>query len=146
MHKKRGRPKLLNPKRQARLNVEYLHLLPALKVALGPPPGLTLSDGQAIDVLIATMHELLVDKKGIIADPDKMIDYLNSHFKKTFSDFLVETLRAFGHRDVYTKWREDGAVTVTCDGGGVKIPAQLFAGEHLDKAAILRELRPAGRA
>ena len=55
-----------------------------------------------------------------------MIDYLNSHFKKTFSDFLVETLRAFGHRDVYTKWREDGAVTVTCDGGGVKIPAQLF--------------------
>ena len=144
MENKRGRPRLTHPKRQARLNVEYLHLLPELKTAISPR-GLTMTDGQAVDVLIATMHELLVEKQGVICDPDKMVDFLNHHFKKTFSEFLVETLKGFGHMDVSAKWREDGSVTVTCDDGTAVVPAQPFEGERLDKDAILRELRPTGR-
>ena len=140
-----GRPKLLKRKAQKHWCLAYAHLLPPLKAALAPP-GLDLSDGQTIDILMATMHELLVEKQGIICDPDKMLAVLNSHFKKTFSEFLVETLTGFGHFNVSTKWREDGSVTVTCDGGTAIVPAQVFAGERLDRDAILRDLKTEGRA
>ena len=144
MANKRGRPRLKTPKAQARLNVEYLHLLPPLKTAMSPR-GLSMTNAQAIDVLIATMHELLVERKGIVVDTDKMIDVLNGHFRRTFSAFLAETLTAFGHEDVATSWREDGSVKVECAGGTAVVPEKVFAGDGLDRDGLLRELKATTR-
>ena len=133
-----GRPKLKKRKAQKHWCLAYAHLLPELKAALSPP-GLDLSDGQLVDVLMATMHELLVEKKGIIADPDTLLRVLNEHFKRTFSEFLVTTLKGLGHKDVATNWEADGSVTVWCSAGSATIPPKVFGLVNAD--SILREMK-----
>ena len=135
-----GRKKSERPKTRNTYSLEYVDKLKELKERLAPK-GLHITDGQAIDVLVATMHELVIEKRGIICDPDKMLDVLNHHFTREFSKFLAQALEEFGHKDVKTQWRKDGSVIVTCDGAAADIPAKVFAGERMDKDGLLRELK-----
>ena len=144
MANKRGRPRLIRPKKQARLNVEYLHLLPELKTAISPR-GLSMTDAQAIDVLISLVHELLVERRGFMCDPEKLLNAMNGQIRKVFSEVMPEILEGLGHKDVKTTYAADGKVTVTCDTGAARMPAEVFTGERLDKDALLRELKAVGR-
>ena len=137
---KLGRPKALRPKKQKRFSVAYLHLLEELKPRLAPP-GLDLSDGQAIDICIGTLHEMLVQDGLTVVNTDKMLAVLNHHFKKTFSEFLVKVLTEDGRQDVETYWSPDGRVGVKWDTSSISIPAEVFAGEGLDEDGLLRQMR-----
>ena len=138
MKKKRGRPKSQNPKSQRHLNLAYMHLLPELKAKI-TPPGLEMSDGQMVDVAIATLHELLVEKGAELIDPVRMLAVVNAQFKRTFSEFLVKVLTEDGRHNVSTYWSEDGRVHVKWDTSSVSIPAEVFA--RADADSMLRELK-----
>ena len=138
MKKKRGRPKSQNPKSQRHLNLAYMHLLPELKAKI-TPPGLEMSDGQMVDVAIATLHELLVEKGAELIDPVRMLAVVNAQFKRTFSEFLVKVLTEDGRQNVSTYWSEDGRVHVKWDTSSVSIPAEVFA--RADADSMLRELK-----
>lgn len=138
MKPKRGRPKSKHPKSQRHLNLAYMHLLPALKAKLAPP-GLEVSDGQMVDIAIATLHELLVDKGAEIIDPVRMLAVVNAHFKRTFSEFLVKVLTEDGRQKVETFWSEDGQVHVKWDTSSISIPAEVFA--RADANSMLRDLK-----
>ena len=138
MKKKRGRPKSKHPKTQRHLNLAYMHLLPELKAKL-TPPGLEVSDGQMIDIAVATLHELLVLKGAEVVDPDRMLAVVNAQFKRTFSEFLVKVLTEDGRQKVETYWSEDGRVHVKWDTSSVSIPAEVFA--RADADSMMRELR-----
>ena len=144
MSKKRGRPKLLNPKKQTRLNVTYLELVQELKAKLAPP-GLELTDAQTFDIAVCTLHKLMVGPRSIVCDLDQMMTTLNVHFKLAFNEALVSALEAFGHKDAKVQWSDNGHVAVTCEGLAAVVPARLLGWERLDKAEILRELRPTGK-
>ena len=133
MKKKRGRPKS-----QRHLNLAYMHLLPELKAKI-TPPGLEMSDGQMVDVAIATLHELLVEKGAELIDPVRMLAVVNAQFKRTFSEFLVKVLTEDGRQNVSTYWSEDGRVHVKWDTSSVSIPAEVFA--RADADSMLRELK-----
>ena len=139
-----SRKKLARPKKQRHLQLAYMHLLEELKPALAPS-GLDLSDGQAIDVAVATMHELLVEKRGIIVDPDKMLALMNRILKTELSRFFAEAMTKAGHGEVKSFWNADGGITVTWDEGRMEVPAAVFSGERMDKDALLRELKAEGR-
>ena len=68
MAKRIGRPRLTRPTKQKRLNLAYMHLLAPLKTKL-TPLGLEVSDSQMIDICVATMHEVLVEKGAEVIDP-----------------------------------------------------------------------------
>ena len=133
-----SRKKLARPKKQRHLQLAYMHLLEELKPALAPA-GLDLSDGQAVDVAVATLHELLVEKRGMIVDTDKLMALLNRQFRTEFVESMVKILTELGHTDVHTEWREDFSVKVTCDGGGFIVPPQMFA--RADAERGLREMQ-----
>ena len=142
MQKKRGRPKSQHPKTQRHLNLAYMHLLPELKAKL-TPPGLEMSDGQAVDVAIATMHELLIGEGAEVIDPVRMLAVVNAQFKRTFAEFLVKTLTEDGRQNVSTFWSEDGSVHVKWDTSSVSIPAEVFA--RADADSMLRDLKTGRR-
>ena len=133
-----SRKKLARPKKQRHLQLAYMHLLEELKPAMGPA-GLDLSDGQAVDVAVATLHELLVLKRGAIVDTDRLLDLLNRQFRKEFVESMVKVLAELGHTDIHTEIRKDFSVKVTCDAGGFTVPAQMFARETAERR--LRELK-----
>ena len=133
-----GRKKLKRPKKQHHLSLAYLDQLQDIKDKLAPP-GLELSDGQAVDICIATLHELLVEKGGEIVDPVRMLAVINSQFRKQFVESMVKVLTELGHTDVHTEWREDFSVKVTCDAGGFTVPPEMFA--RADADSKIRELR-----
>ena len=138
MAKKLGRPRAKHPKTQRHFSVAYAHLLEPLKAKIAPP-GLELSDGQAVDICIATLHELLVEKRGEIVDPEKMMALINRQFRSQFVEAMVKVLTELGHTDVHTEWRKDFSVKVTCDAGGFTVPPEMFA--RADADSMMRELR-----
>ena len=144
MANKRGRPKLKKPKKQARLNVECLDLLPEVKTALSPR-GLTMTDAQTIDVVVSLVHELLVERRGFMCDPEKLLAVMNGQIKKVFSEVMPEILEGLGHKDVKTSYDAEGRVIVVCDTGAARMPAEVFTGERLDKDEVLKELKAVGR-
>ena len=141
-----GRPKLKKRKAQKHWCLAYSHLLPDLKTALSPP-GLELSDGQLVDVLMATMHELIVEKRGIICDPEKLLEVVNTQFKTEFSRFFADAMTAAGHGQAKTFWNADGSVEVSWGDGRmrIKIPAKVFEGRRMNSDEFLREVRAEGR-
>ena len=133
-----GKPRLKRPKTRHHYSLACIKELHELRDRL-TPTGLEMTDGQAIDVIVSTMHEVIIEKGLEIIDPDKMLALTNEHFKKTFSEFLVQILTQFGHADVKTHWREDGSILVRCDVGGFTVPAEVFA--RADADSKLRELK-----
>ena len=136
--KKMGRPKLARPKKQTRLNVTCLELVKELKAVLAPP-GLELTDAQTFDIAVCTLHELLVEKRLTVVDPNKMLSVLNGHFRRTFAEFLVTTLKGLGHKDVATKWEANGSVTVWCSAGSATIPPEVFG--IVNAESLLMEMK-----
>ena len=139
-----GRPKLKKRKAQKHWCLAYAHLLPDLKAAMSPP-GLELSDGQLVDVLMATMHELIVEKRGIICNPEKLLEVVNRQFKTEFSRFFADAMTAAGHGQAKTFWNADGSVTVSWGDGRIKIPAKVFEGRRMNSDEFLREVKAEGR-
>ena len=137
--KKLGRPKLKHPKKQKRLNLAYMHLLPALKAKLTPPIGVELTDAQVVDICLGTMHGVIVEKGLEVVDPAKMLKLVNVQFRKQFVESMTKILRELGHTDIETEWLPDFSVKVTCDAGGFTVPAQMFA--RADAESTLRELK-----
>ena len=134
-----SRKKLARPKKQRHLQLAYMHLLEELKPALAPA-GLDLSDGQAVDVAVATLYELLIEKRGMIVDTDRLMDLLNRQFRTEFVESMVKVLAELGHTDIHTELRKDFSVKVICNAGGFTVPAQMFA--RADAESTLREFRP----
>ena len=133
-----GRKKLKQPKTQRHFSVAYMHLMDELRTKL-ISPGLQVSDGEMVDVCIATLHQLVFDKGLTVVNPVKMLDILNTHFKRTFSEFLVTTLKGLGHKDVATRWEDDGSVTVWCKAGAATIPAKVFG--NVNAESLLMEMK-----
>ena len=138
MAKRIGRPRLTRPTKQKRLNLAYMHLLAPLKTKL-TPLGLEVSDSQMIDICVATMHEVLVEKGAEVIDPARMLEVVNAEFKRNFSEFLVKVLTEDGRQNVSTHWSEDGKVYVKWDTSAVTIPAEVFA--RADADSMLRHLK-----
>ena len=120
-----GRKKLKDPKTQRHFSVAYMHLMDEVRTKL-VSPGLQVSDGEMVDVCIKTLHLLLVEKGLTVVNPTKMLKIMNEHFRRTFAEYLATTLKGLGHRDVATKWEEDGSVTVRCAAGDATIPPEVF--------------------
>ena len=57
-----GRKKSEHPKTRNTYSLQYVGKLKELKERLAPK-GLHITDGQAIDVLVATMHEIMFDER-----------------------------------------------------------------------------------
>ena len=138
-----GRKKLARAKKQRHLQLAYMHLLEELKPALAPA-GLDLSDGQAVDVAVATLHELLVEKRGEIVDMDRLMGVVNQQFRNQFVESMVKVLAELGHTDIHTQICKDFSVNVTCDSGRFTVPAQMFA--RADADSKLRGITPQGHA
>ena len=134
-----GRPKLKHPTKQKRLNLAYMHLLPALKAKLTPPVGVELTDAQVVDICLGTMHELLVEKGAEVVDPERMLEVVNVQFRRQFVESMTKILGELGHTDIETEWRPDFSVKITCDSGGFTVPSQMFA--RADAESTLRQLK-----
>ena len=126
------------------MQLAYMHLLEELKPKLAPP-GLDLSDGQAVDIAVATLHEMLVLDKLAVVNMDTVMEVLNRHFKTAFSRFFVEAMTKAGHAEVKTAWTAAGGVIVTWDGGRMEISAQVFTGAFGNKDTWLRDMRTGAR-
>ena len=133
-----GKPKLKRQKTRHHYSLACIKELRELRDRL-TPTGLEMTDGQAIDVIVSTMHGVIIEKGLEIVDPERMLALTNEHFKKTFSEFLVQILTQFGHTDVTTKWRKDGSVQVRCDVGSFTVPSEVFG--RADADSQLRELK-----
>ena len=133
-----SRKKLKDPKTQRHFSVAYLHLMDELRPKL-VSPGLQVSDGEMVDVCIATLHQLVIEKGLTVVNMDKMLAIVNKHFKRTFSEFLVTTLEGLGHKDVATKWEDNGSVTVWCKAGAATIPSEVFG--TFDAESLLLEAK-----
>ena len=92
-----------------------------------------------MDVCIATLHQLVIEKGLTVVNMDKMLAIVNKHFKRTFSEFLVTTLEGLGHKDVATKWEDNGSVTVWCKAGAATIPSEVFG--TFDAESLLLEAK-----
>ena len=134
-----GRKKLKRPKKQHHLSLAYLDQLQDIKDKLAPP-GLELSDGQAVDVAIATLHELLIQKRLTVVDPDRVVEILNDLHKRALVKTIVDVVKGLGHKDVAAHWREqDGSVVVKCDVGAAVIPPRSFG--RVDADTALRDAK-----
>ena len=98
-----------------------------------------MTDGQAIDVIVSTMYEVIIQKRFEVVEPDKMMALLNRQFRKQFVESMVKVLAELGHTDIHTELRKDFSVKVTCDGGGFVVPAETFA--RADAESSLREMK-----
>ena len=135
-----ARSKLKKPKTRHHLALANMGQLRELRDRL-TPTGLEMTDSQALDIVVATMHGAIIEKGLEVVDLDGVLAIFNEHFKRTFSQFLTEVLRKAGHKDIRTEWRKDGSVQVWWDEGGATLPAKIFAGERMDKYGLLRELK-----
>ena len=136
---KMGRPKLKHPTKQKRLNLAYMHLLPALKAKLTPPVGVEITDAQTVDICLGTVHGLLVEKGLEVVDPVRMMELVNVQFRKQFVESMTKILGELGHTDIHTEWRKDFSVLVRCDAGHFTVPAEMFA--RADAESTLRALK-----
>ena len=135
-----ARSKLKKPKTRHNFALANIGQLRELRDRL-TPTGLEMTDSQALDIVVATMHGAIIEKGLEVVDLDGLLAIVNKHFTSTFSVFLVEVLTKAGHTNVRTVWSEDGSVQVWWDDGGVTLPAIVFAGERMDKHGLLREMR-----
>ena len=120
------------------MQLAYMHLLEELKPKLAPP-GLDLSDGQAVDIAVATLHEMLVLDKLEVVNPDRLAKALNNLHMRGIAKAIGEIVSALGHTDITVKWGLDGSINVHCDGGTVTLPHKLFA--RGDTEGELRAMR-----
>ena len=135
-----ARSKLKKPKTRHNFALANIDQLRELRDRL-TPTGLEMTDSQALDIVVATLHGAIIEKGLEVVDLDGLLAIVNEHFKRAFSQFLAEVLSKAGHKHVRTQWREDGSVQVWWDEGGATIPAKVFAGERMDKDGLLREMR-----
>ena len=133
-----GKPKLKRPKTRHNYSLACLKELRELKDRL-TPTGLEMTDGQTIDIVVSTMHGVIIEKGLEIVDPDRMMELVNVQFRKQFHESMVKMLAELGHTDIRTEWREDLSVKVTCDSGGFTVPAEMFG--RADADSRLRELK-----
>ena len=98
-----------------------------------------MTDGQAIDVIVSTLHGVIIEKRFEVVEPDKLMALLNRQFRKQFVESMVKLLAELGHTDIHTELRKDFSVKVTCDAGGFTVPAKMFA--RADAESQLRELK-----
>ena len=139
--KKIGRPRLIRPTTQKRLNLAYMHLLEPLKKKL-TPRGVELSDSQLIDTCVATVHGLLVEKGVEVVDPARMMALLNRQFRNQFVESMVKVLTELGHTNICVQLRADHSAEVTCNAGQFTVPAQMFAPADAD--SMFRDLKTPG--
>ena len=133
-----GRTKNKNPKTRHNYSLGCLKELRALRDRL-TPPGLEMTDGQTIDIIVATMHGVIIEKSLEIVDPDRMMELINVQFRKQFVDSMVKVLSELGHSNIHTELHADLSVHVTCDEGGFTVPAEVFG--RADADSRLRELK-----
>ena len=133
-----GKPKLKRPKTRHHYSLARIKELHELRDRL-TPKGLEMTDGQAIDVIVSTMHEVIIEKRFEVVEPDKLMALLNRQFRTEFVESMTKILAELGHTDIETEWLPDFSVKVTCDGGGFTVPAQMFA--RADAESTLRELK-----
>ena len=133
-----GKPKLKRQKTRHHYSLATIKELRELKDRL-TPKGLEMTDGQAIDVIVSTMHEVMIEKGFEIVDPERMMELVNVQFRKQFVESMVKVLAELGHTDIHTELREDFSVKVTCDVGGFTVPSEVFA--RADADSTLRELK-----
>ena len=133
-----GRKKLRNPKTRNSYSLEYVEQLGELRDKLSPM-GLSMTDSQAIDVIVTTMHRIIFDERLQVFDTDELLRMLNRHFKAEFANRLAHALKDFGHEDVRTEWQPDGSIAVLCGDIKAVVPPQMFAGGLFDKESLLRD-------
>ena len=132
------KPKLKRPKTRHHYSLATLRELHELRDRL-TPKGLEMTDGQAIDVVVSTMHEVIIEKRFEVVNPAKMLELVNVQFRKQFVESMTKILGELGHTAIETEWLPDFSVKVTCDAGGFTVPAQMFA--RADAESTLRELK-----
>ncbi len=133
-----GKPKLKRPKTRNHYSLACLKELHELRDRL-TPEGLEMTDGQAIDVAVSTLHGVIIEKRFEVVEPDKLMALLNRQFRTEFVESMVKVLAELGHTDIHTEVLKDFSVQVTCDAGGFTVPAQMFA--RADAESTLRELK-----
>ena len=133
-----GKPKLKRQKTRHHYSLACIKELRALKDRL-TPTGLEMTDGQAIDVIVSTMHGVIIEKGLEIVEPDRMMELVNVQFRTQFHESMVKVLTELGHTDIRTELREDLSIQVTCDSGGFTVPAEMFG--RADADSRLRELK-----
>ena len=134
-----GKPKLKRPKTRNHYSLACLKELHELRDRL-TPEGLEMTDGQAIDVAVSTLHGVIIEKRFEVVEPDKLMALLNRQFRTEFVESMVKVLAELGHTDIHTELRKDFSVKVICNAGGFTVPAQMFA--RADAESTLREFRP----
>ena len=133
-----ARSKLKKPKTRHNLALANMGQLRELRDRL-TPTGLEMTDSQALDIVVATMHGVIIEKRFEVVQPDKLMALLNQQFRKQFVESMVKVLAELGHTDIHTEIRKDFSVKVTCDAGGFTVPPEMFA--RADADSKIRELR-----
>ena len=135
-----GRHKLTHKKNRNTYSLENLKQLREIGDKISPL-GMHMTDSQALDVVIITMHKVLFDTKLQVVDLDKVLAYFNEHLKRTWADFVSKALEGAGHADVVVDWHKDGSVEVRWDEGRAIVPAQVFEGKGMRDDDMLREMK-----
>ena len=135
-----ARSKLKKPKTRHHLALANIGQLRELKDRL-TPTGLEMTDSQALDIVVATMHGAIIEKGLQVVNMDHMLGIMNEHLKRVWAEFVSKALEGAGHEDVVVDWHKDGSVEVRWDQGRAIVPAQVFAGEWMDKDDLLRQER-----
>ena len=133
-----GKPKLKRPKTRHHYSLACLKELHELRDRL-TPTGLEMTDGQTIDIVVSTMHGVIIEKRFEVVEPDKLMALLNKQFRTEFVESMVKVLAELGHTDIHTELRKDFSIKVTCDAGGFVVPAEVFG--RADADSHLRELK-----
>ena len=133
-----GKPRLKRPKTRHHYSLACIKELHELRDRL-TPTGLEMTDGETIDVVVSTLHGVIIAKGLEVVEPDKLMALLNRQFRKQFVESMVKVLAELGHKDIHTELRKDFSVKVTCDGGIFNVPAKIFA--RADAESTLREMK-----
>ena len=133
-----GKPKLKRQKTRHHYSLACIKELRELRDRL-TPQGLEMTDGQAIDVIVSTMHGVIIEKSFEVVEPDKLMALLNRQFRNQFVESMVKVLTELGHTDIRVQLREDHSAKVTCDAGEFTVPPQTFG--RADAESSLREMK-----
>ena len=95
-----GKPKLKRPKTRNHYSLACLKELHELRDRL-TPEGLEMTDGQAIDVAVSTLHGVIIEKRFEVVEPDKLMALLNRQFRTEFVESMVPRYwPSLGHTDI----------------------------------------------
>ena len=135
-----GRKKLTRTKNRNTYSLENLKQLREIRDKISPL-GMHMTDSQALDVAVSTVHRVMFDNKLSVVDLDKVLAYFNEHLKRTWADFVSKALEGAGHEGVVVDWHKDGSVEVRWDEGRAIVPAQVFEGKGMREDDMLRDMK-----